>query len=460
MAHCLLTHCLLSPVVLTAAIYFPLYPYCRSNAKGRGTADGWAKHKPMDDEELLFKQVQLTAAATPGSTSWVCALELGGGAMPCEGVRSLSASVFCLSLCNSCTPPIPCADRNSVYAYNWNSVVRKILDDPAYAPWFLKFKPVGPWYSHKCDSANASLCSDYYHSQEQSPGFPHGDGDCAAPACDCGANPCGFYVWNASSTAVINGQTFRDWFIDSYSAFCGIAASCAPTGALKRAPLTPFSLTPSHPNTRPPVLNAVGAAPITSGFFWDDVWNIECNIHDQVPQTCEDMGLTAADLAQLTADYQANMAALRDRILSIGKFAWQLLWTGGPPDNIGSCGAYPQVTQKTCAADLRALCNATSAPQVRAMMYGLSGSPEARNPDLMQDLASFLLIRGPFAWLGWGWRGCSVDYYFPPEFHSDYGTPAALCSETAPSSGVFVRQFDKSTVQMDCNTWTPTITFK
>ena len=172
------------------------------------------------------------------------------------------------------------------------------------------------------------------------------------------------------------------------------------------------------------------------------------------------MGLTAADLAQLTADYQTNMAALRDRTLSSGKFAWQLLWTGGAPDNIGSCGAYPQVTQKSCAADLRAFCNATAAPQVRAMMYGLSGSPEGRNPDLMQDLASFLLIRGPFAWLGWGWRGCSVEYYYPPEFHSDYGTPAALCSETAPNSGVFVRQFDKSTVQMDCNTWTPTITFK
>ena len=41
-----------------------------SNSKGTGTADGWAKHKPMDDEELLFKQVQMTATATKGSTVW------------------------------------------------------------------------------------------------------------------------------------------------------------------------------------------------------------------------------------------------------------------------------------------------------------------------------------------------------------------------------------------------------
>ena len=271
---------------------------------------------------------------------------------------------------------------------------------------------------------NKNRCSDFYHSQEQSPGFPHGDGDCAPPACDCGSVPCGFYVFNHSSTVVVNGQTFLQWFLDTY------------------------------------MFNYVGASPLVSGFFWDDVWDVQCNIHDQVPQTCEDMGLTAADLAQLTADYQANMAALRDRTLASGKFAWQLLWTGGPPDNIGSCGAYPLVSQQSCAAELRTFCNATAAPQVRAMMYGLSGKPEVRSASLLQDLANFLLIRGPFAWLGWGWNGCSRDYYYPPEFHADYGTPAALCSETAPSSGVFVRQFDKSTVQMDCNTWTPTITFK
>ena len=39
-----------------------------SNGKGTGTADGWAKHKPMDDEEMLFKQVQMTTAATKGTT--------------------------------------------------------------------------------------------------------------------------------------------------------------------------------------------------------------------------------------------------------------------------------------------------------------------------------------------------------------------------------------------------------
>lgn len=42
-----------------------------SNAKGTGSAEGWAKHKPMDDEEMLFKQVQMTTAATKNATVWV-----------------------------------------------------------------------------------------------------------------------------------------------------------------------------------------------------------------------------------------------------------------------------------------------------------------------------------------------------------------------------------------------------
>ena len=144
-----------------------------SNSKGTGTADGWCKHKPMDDEEMLFAQVKMTAAATPGTTVWVY--------------------------------------RNTVYGYPWYTDVRKTLEDPDYADWYIKFKPEGPWESKKCDSAQPHLCSDFYHSQEQSPGYPHGDGDCAAPGCDCGKVPCGFYVWNHSSTTVVNNQTFQDW---------------------------------------------------------------------------------------------------------------------------------------------------------------------------------------------------------------------------------------------------------
>ena len=90
--------------------------------------------------------------------------------------------------------------RNSIKALSWFSSVRKLLVDPAYAKWFLPFSATPPingsrYYSPPCDSNyNPPLCSALYHDQTQSPAFPKGDGDCAAPACDTGAVPSGEYV--------------------------------------------------------------------------------------------------------------------------------------------------------------------------------------------------------------------------------------------------------------------------
>ena len=208
----------------------------------------------MDDEELLFKQVQMTAAATPGTTVWIY--------------------------------------RCTVYGYPWYTSVRRILEDPAYDDWWMHFKPSGPYFSKKCDdNYDPPLCSDKYHSQEQSPGYPHGDGDCAAPACDCGKVPCGFYIFNHSSTTRVNGQSFQEWFIHDY------------------------------------MINEYGSSPLVSGFFWDDVWNEDCYIHDQVPHTCDDMGLVrhSPEIKQLTKAYRANMEALRTATIQAGKFSWQVV---------------------------------------------------------------------------------------------------------------------------------------
>ena len=176
------------------------------------------------------------------------------------------------------------------------------------------------------------------------------------------------------------------------------------------------------------------------------------------------MGLTQADLNQLTVDYLTNMAALRKAVLAAGKFAWQMLWTGGATDSIGSTCPRPLVQKASCAANLRALCNASSGAQTRAMMYAFSpggcNADSVTLPEFKQDLANFLLTRGPHSWLGHGWLGCSRDYVFPDALNQDYGVPSGLCRETTVGSGIFTRDFSKSTVQMDCNEWKPTIVIK
>ena len=84
-------------------------------------------------------------------------------------------------------------------------------------------------------------------------------------------------------------------------------------------------------------------------------------------------------------------------------------------------------------------------------------------PALMQDLSVFLLVRGPYAWLGHGWTG-NGDHYqgnWSPLFEVDYGTPLGeSCEEDGARPGVFRRNFSQAAVEMDCNAWRGKITMK
>ena len=259
----------------------------------------------------------------------------------------------------------------------------------------FKFKPQGPWTSPKCDNFhNPPLCTEYFHTQMDTP-RPDGKGygQCAKPACNCGTQPCGFYVFNHSSTAIINGQTFLQWFLDSY------------------------------------ILNAAGLSPLCGGFFFDDFWSASGDMGDNTANATQDMGLTPADLQQLTASYTANMAAVRQRVLQAGKFSWQMLWTGGgtgDSDRGSTCPA-PLVRADAagCRADLARLCAADAPQQSRAMMYAFSPGGCRTNPAALPsaetDIANFLLLRGEYAWLGHGWLDCSRVYEYPPLLNADFG---------------------------------------
>lgn len=88
-------------------------------------------------------------------------------------------------------------------------------------------------------------------------------------------------------------------------------------------------------------------------------------------------------------------------------------------------------------------------------------------PAFNEDLATFLMVRGPYAWLGYGWVGCSSGseppggsghcYEFPEALNLDYGVPVNNCSEWN-GSGVFSRNYTNSFVTFDCNTWKGNVT--
>ena len=88
--------------------------------------------------------------------------------------------------------------RNTVIAYPWMASMRRIMDDSDYDIWFLKFKNGsdgksaihhdrdGTFKNPVCDrNFEPPKCTNLWHSLTQTPGYPHGDGNCDKP-CDCG----------------------------------------------------------------------------------------------------------------------------------------------------------------------------------------------------------------------------------------------------------------------------------
>jgi len=348
-----------------------------SNAKGL-----WARAKPMDCAELLLQQVAMTHSASSNTKIFVY--------------------------------------RNRIKALPWFTTVRETLTDPAYTKWFLPFGANSkPYHVPQCDNNyKPPLCSNYYHDQEQTPGYPHGDGDCTVPACDVGSVPVGEYLWDHRAWNVsVNGKTFGNWFINDY------------------------------------IFDQNGGAdPRVWGFFFDDEWTPSGPT--ELDSNCvKDMGLTSQDVQQLFNAYNSNMIEVYKEIISRGKFSWQQFIPGD-----ATC-VYPIVQKSSCATTLRQYCQPKNIAQTSYIIYGFSpggcGGQPSVMPDFQQDLTNFLLIRGPYAALGHGWKGCSQKYVVPDALNLDYGVPTEICHET--SNGVFQRKWTKSTVQMDCNTWTGTI---
>ena len=61
--------------------------------------------------------------------------------------------------------------------------------------------------------------------------------------------------------------------------------------------------------------------------------------------------------------------------------------------------------------------------------------------------------------------GCNTaevaQYLRPEALDKDDGEPVdSYCNETAPNSGIFVREWTKVSVQMDCGNWKAAITPK
>ena len=207
------------------------------------------------------------------------------------------------------------------------------------------------------------------------------------------------------------------------------------------------------------------ANPNIDGFFIDDGWGAR-GPSEENRYALRDTGLSKDQVALMTANWRANMAAVKRAILRSGGFNWQMF------DVNGGTAASAPFQREHCASYMRDVaCRPDSPLQSKSLFYGYTdyqkGGVKDMLPYFAQDLAAFLLIRGPYAWLGYSWMGCnndpndrstaSIRYHFPAELEADYGEPRGVCRETARGSGVFVREWSKAEVTLDCNHWNATI---
>ena len=359
-----------------------------SNAK-----DQWVQGTPMDAETPLVEQAVLLQAANPTQRIWVY--------------------------------------RNVVIAYPWFKSVREKLIDPAYKGWFIPFSSVPPlpnasYYMPKCDkNFDPPLCSDHYHSNDQTPGYPRGDGNCPGP-CDCGGVPCGFYLFNHANTTAVNGLTLRRWLIDDF--VFGPTGLGHPSGAITGCYLDDH-FSDSYDSTDAP---DCASSPIGGP--------------TEVNQHCiADTGMTAADTAANTANWRSLMLELQQRLVAAGAFSWAYFNTfPGAPDH-GMCANF--FTN-----------NGTSWYYDKAFVMGFSGGSNRTDASVERDIATFLLVRGPYAWMGDGWNGCQgVPTPLPPQVFLDYGVP--LGNTTLVAHNVFRRQWSKAQVTFDCNSYNASIEF-
>ena len=166
------------------------------------------------------------------------------------------------------------------------------------------------------------------------------------------------------------------------------------------------------------------------------------------------MGLNQSAVTAITDGWQATVSATDTAVVAANGFSWQLLARVTTP------------TPAQCTAIFARECGSNPIYAATAFRYEFTEPKTRPLPQVTTDLASFLLVRGDYAWIGHGWIGCiTADsppasspaglYYRPPELDVDYGVPRGQCRQDGKK---FYRSYTKAEVMFDCDAYLGNIT--
>ena len=376
-------------------------------SNGKDGPTGWSKGRPMDAESGMVEQAARLVAANPAQRVGVY--------------------------------------RNIIAAQPWFPSVAEKLRDPQYSGWFLPFKDAhSPTVAPRCDSPDKpqkQLCSNLFHGTQQVPRWPPensgNDANCSAPGCDCGGVPCGRYLYDHTNASM------RKWLIQEH--ILGSTAIGNPN-------ISAIYLDDNWQTTPGPESPSPLGGPTEIG---NPLHTANGTLYDGV---ISDLGFTAAQVEAQTLGWRQTMQELQDAVLEAGgwSWAWFLPAKAAPTTSKAHCLAYFHSNTTRAYVD-GAIQMSMAHKQVKDPANHRS-TYSYTSP--VEDLASFLLVRGPHAFLGAGWAGCDCYPSFYSGFERDYGVPVASYAETAHGSGVFAREWTKATVSFNCSSGTATIAMK
>jgi hypothetical protein len=116
-----------------------------------------------------------------------------------------------------------------------------------------------------------------------------------------------------------------------------------------------------------------------------------------------DMGLAKEDVQNIYDEFKKTIAQVRTAIVEGGAFNYQMFASTHTPTSTAACASY---LGYACKNDPSKPAWQTASP----LRYELTKATKGASVDLKTaalDLATFLLIRGEFAWIGHGWIGCT-----------------------------------------------------
>ena len=143
-----------------------------------------------------------------------------------------------------------------------------------------------------------------------------------------------------------------------------------------------------------------GLLVVTWRSYVDDGWSSK-GPSEMDPNSIQKMGMTASDVTDMISAWSANVRAWRQAIYDAGLFEWFMVY-GGQQTAPGWSQTEPN---STCLSFMRKNIGGHSPSQNGTMFFGYSrfAHSQAWGPggsllSPTQDLAAFLITRGPWAW--------------------------------------------------------------